>query len=242
MTAVNRIILVHGWGYDSSLWAAVRAHLAPLLAVSGSVPIDVDTLDFGYFGNAHQPSVGAGETLLAVGHSLGALWWLSQAGWPWQRLLCINGFPRFTTTADYAPAVAPRLLARMQKQFAANPSAVLADFHARCGASGIWHPALASTLATPATATPVIDTERLVAGLTWLADGDGRANCAARRNDIFVLAGANDPIVPPAMSAAAFAGLPAAQIEYIATPGAASHLLPLTHPAHCAAWIRRLAT
>jgi pimeloyl-[acyl-carrier protein] methyl ester esterase len=215
-------VLLHGWGYDASIWDAVRALLPPALRV--------ETLDFGYFSTAvpHSghfipPAPTFAEPVIAVGHSLGALWWLTQADIPWQRLLCINGFSRFTETTDFTPAVPPRVLTRMRAQFALDPTAVLADFHMRCGAPG------------PDSA-PYPD--RLAAGLTWLAERDGRATLAARRTEVFALAGTNDPIVPGGMSAMAFAGLPATHFETIDTPG---HLLPLTHPAQCARWIVGLA-
>lgn len=204
------IVFVHGWGYDADIWEAVRARLDPAWSV--------DTLDLGYFGT---PKVGAGGTAdLAVGHSLGALWWLTQQDSAWKKLLCINGFPRFTATAGY-PGVAPRVLARMQQQFARAPAAVLADFHARCGGHA------------PAGA-PAPD--RLAAGLDALAHGDGRATLVARRDDIRALAGTDDPIVPRTMSAAAFAALPAGHVDWVEAPG---HLLPLTHPDLCAHWIAR---
>lgn len=209
---MTTVVLVHGWGYDASLWDAVRARL----------DIAVATLDFGYFGApaAVSPAPTFAAPVVAVGHSLGALWWLAQADIPWRRLLCINGFPRFTATADYAPAVAPRVLARMQQQFRRDPAAVLADFHARCGGH--------APNATPNVA-------RLAAGLDDLASWDGRAALAARRADVVALAGARDPIVPAAMSAQAFAGGP---LETIDAPG---HLLPATHPERCARWIEALA-
>lgn len=203
---MSQIVLVHGWGYDASLWDAVRAHLK----------IDAVTLDLGFYGNENVGT--GGMARLAVGHSLGALWWLTQAPDAWQRLLCINGFPRFTESTDYTPAVAPRVLSRMQQQFARDPAAVLADFHARCGGHA-------------PTGTP--DTARLAAGLDWLAHWDGRAALAARRADVVALAGAHDPIVPAAMSAMAFA-----EVDTIDAPG---HLLPITHPELCARWIERLA-
>ncbi len=212
MTAATTIVLVHGWGYDSGIWDAVRARLP---ATWNVVPID-----FGYFG-AVLPAPTFAEPVIAVGHSLGALWWLTQSDIPWRRLLCINGFPRFTATAGYAPAVAPRVLARMQQQFAHDPATVLADFHARCGAKGAWAPS----------GTP--DTARLAAGLDWLAQWDGRATLATRRADVVALAGSQDPIVPAAMSAIAFGA-----VENVTAPG---HLLPLTHPDLCAQRIMALA-
>jgi len=204
---MSQIVLVHGWGYDASIWDAVRAKLS----------VDATTIDLGFYG-AVPPAPTFTESIIAVGHSLGALWWLTQAPDAWQRLLCINGFPRFTEAAGYAPAVAPRVLSRMQAQFARDPAAVLADFHARCGSH------------VP-TATPKV--ERLATGLDWLAQWDGRTTLAARRVEVFALASTHDPIVPAAMSAMAFG-----TVESI---DAADHLLPITHPELCAQWIERLA-
>ena len=205
---MSQIVLVHGWGYDASLWDAVRALLPRHL--------DVATLDLGFYG--HE-KVGVGGTAdIAVGHSLGALWWLTQSPTPWRKLLCINGFPRFTEATDYTPAVAPRVLARMCQQFRRDPAAVLLDFHARCGGHA------------PA-GTPKV--EHLAAGLDWLADWDGRATLATRRADVVALAGSHDPIVPAAMSTMAFG-----TVEFIDAPG---HLLPITHAKLCAEWIVRLA-
>lgn len=208
------VVLAHGWGCDARLWDAVRARLSSTL--------HVETLDFGYFGAA-SPAPSFVKPVIAVGHSLGALWWLTQDEVRWRRLLCIDGFPRFTATAGY-PGIAPRLLERMRQQFAADPAAVLADFHARCGIPG-------------PSATP--DRARLAAGLAQLTDLDGRAALAARKDDVWVLAGTDDPIVPRALTEAAFAALPAGHVGYVSAPG---HALPLTAPERCAAWIERLAT
>ncbi len=215
---MTTIVLAHGWGYDAHIWDAVRARLP---ATWNVVPID-----FGYFGApvTVAPAPTFAEPVLAVGHSLGALWWLTQADIRWNKLLAINGFPRFTATAGYAPAVAPRVLARMQQQFRHDPATVLADFHARCGAKGAWAPS----------GTP--DTARLAAGLDWLAQWDGRAALAARRADIVALAGSQDPIVPAAMSAMAFGA-----VETVDAIDAEGHLLPLTHPELCAQRIMALA-
>lgn len=208
---MTTVVLVHGWGYDASLWDGVREVLDPALAV--------ETLDLGFFGKERK--VDADGTVLAVGHSLGVLWWLTQARMPWRTLLAINGFPRFTETAGYAPAVAPRALARMQQQFAKSPTAVLQDFHSRCGGQA---------------PTDIANVERLATGLGWLAELDGRAAATARHSDIVALAGSDDPIVPRPMSEMAW-GKDCVCVD-TATPG---HLLPLTHPALCAEWIERLA-
>lgn len=212
---MTTVVLAHGWGYDAGIWDAVRARLP---ATWNVVPID-----FGYFGApvTVAPAPTFTEPVLAVGHSLGALWWLTQDEIRWSKLLAINGFPRFTATAGYAPAVAPRVLARMRQQFRRDPSAVLADFHARCGGHAPM-------------GTPRLD--RLAVGLDALAEWDGRAALAARRADVVALTGTQDPIVPAAMSAMAFGT--GDSVDSIHAEG---HLLPVTHSGQCAEWIARLA-
>ena len=209
------IVFAHGWGFDHHLWDRVRAQLRGTHCI--------ETVDFGFLGTPHLPSIDTDEAVIAVGHSLGACWWLTQSPIAWQRLLIINGFPRFTECDGYAPAVAPRLLARMQTQFAREPAAVLAEFHTRCGT-----PPNAAHGAKPG------DIARLGNGLQWLADWDGRAALARRAGDVHVLAGTADPIVPQAMTQMAFATLPADHVTWSDAPG---HVLPLVAPDLCARWI-----
>lgn len=208
-----RITLLHGWGYDATLWRRVQ----PLLA-----GFELEVADLGYFGAPVPPAPCAGPRI-AVGHSLGALWWLGLTSLPWTRLVAINGFARFTAAADFPQGAAPRVLARMQKRFAAAPDAVLADFRHACGAAG-----------------PILprDTAPLAAGLATLAQADARAQLHGRRHDVFAIAARDDAIVPPAMSEATFAALPATHLHWNDDGG---HLMPLTHPEACADLIRAVA-
>ncbi len=208
---MTTIVFAHGWGFDHHLWDGVRKSLGATHRI--------ETVDFGFFGAPRLPEIEAGEPVIAVGHSLGACWWLAQSDIAWQRLLIVNGFPRFTAADDYAPAVAPRLLSRMQSQFGREPEKVLGDFHARCGST-----------AHAGGGDPV----RLAAGLQWLADWDGRSTLARRAADILVLAGSRDAIVPRTMTEMAFAALPADRVTWSDVPG---HVLPLAAPAECARWI-----
>lgn len=207
-----RITLLHGWGYDASLWREVL----PLLD-----GLDVETCDLGFFGHAGLPEACAAPRI-AVGHSLGALWWLA-SDLPWRRLIAINGFPRFTAAADFPTGVAPRVLERMRKRFAEASAAVLADFQKACGGPG---PALPE------------DTGPLAAGLETLGRLDARDRWAARAADIRLLAGRKDSIVSAALSGAIGAMLPIRNLRWVED---GDHLLPLTHPATCAAFIREMA-
>jgi pimeloyl-ACP methyl ester carboxylesterase len=204
-----RITLVHGWGCDASVWR----DLLPLLD-----GLDVEVADLGFFGRPSPPTASAAPRI-AVGHSLGVLWWLALSDLPWVRLVSLNGFPRFTAASDFPQGIGARVLDRMRKRFASAPQETLAEFHIAAGAAG---PALPD------------DTEPLANGLRILADTDGRATLTARTKDILALAARDDAIVPAAMSASAFAALPTDNLRWIENGG---HLLPLSHPHACAALI-----
>lgn len=209
-----KLTLVHGWGYDRTLWREVL----PLLT-----DYEVEVADLGFFGTPALPIDGDAPRI-AVGHSLGAIWWLALAGLPWTRLVAINGFARFTAAPDFAAGVAPRVLERMRKRFATAPAATLSDFQQAAGGTG---PALPG------------DTSALEHGLATLAEADGRQALAQRPGNIYALAGRQDAIVPAAMSAATFAALPASRLQWVEGGG---HLLPLSHPRECAALIRAAAS
>ncbi|HEY0270659.1 MAG TPA: alpha/beta hydrolase [Sphingomonas sp.] len=112
-----RLLFLHGWGLDSTLWDGVRAALPEHEAVAW---------DRGYFGSASAEP--AEEPVLAVGHSLGAMLLAGMKGIA--GLVAVNGFDRFVGEN----AVPPRVVARMRRRFAEAPEEVLADFRNRIGA------------------------------------------------------------------------------------------------------------
>ncbi|PXA84961.1 alpha/beta hydrolase [Nostoc sp. 3335mG] len=132
-----RLLFLHGWGLDASLWDGVRAALPEFETVAW---------DRGYFGAAASDPVEG--PVLAVGHSLGAMLLAGR----FDRLVAVNGFDRFAGDG----AVPPRVVARMRKRFAGAPAEVLADFRARIGApppaNDLDPEALAADLATLAEA------------------------------------------------------------------------------------------
>lgn len=171
----------HGWAYDASFWAPLRAALSDWPQVAD---------DAGYFGAPRLPEVSG--PVIAIGHSLGALRLLRQPPPGCVGLVCINGFARFGAGPDFPEGVAPRLLDRMLRQLAAQPQAVLRDFRARCGDD------------TPSGAPDMAALER---GLLALRDEDRRAGLAALPMPALALAGVEDPVVPPAMTGAALPGV-----------------------------------
>lgn len=201
------LVLLHGWGFDASVWDAVRALLAGW---------SVYSVDAGYFGHPSTPNLPA--RYVAVGHSLGAMRWLTETDAGCQGWVLINGFARFSAAADFPEGVPVRLLDRMLVRLAADPAAVVGDFRKRCGAPG-------HVAAGPC------DGAALAQDLRRLRDEDARGAWAARRVPARVLAGEADPIVGPAMSRASFG-------EDIAWCAEGGHMLPLTHAPWCAAQIQ----
>ncbi|AWJ86118.1 alpha/beta hydrolase (plasmid) [Azospirillum sp. TSH58] len=171
-------VFVHGWGFGTGVWDGVRNALPG----GGSVAVDL-----GFYGPPALPRLPAGRPVVAVGHSFGALWLLHERPFAWDGLVLVNGFPRFTEGDGFAPATPRRVLDRMIARFAAAPEAVTADFLRRCGVEA------------PPPGGP--DPERLGEALRALRDWDARA---AMTGPALALAGAQDPIVPPAMTGQAF--------------------------------------
>jgi pimeloyl-ACP methyl ester carboxylesterase len=198
------ILFAHGWGYDAGFWDPLRDALGDLPSAA---------LDLGYFGAA-RTAIPSGVTMLA-GHSLGFLWLLRQHSLRHLPLIGINAFPRFLESADYSPAIAPRVLERMRRRSAVDPRGVLAEFWQRAGAAGPEE-------------SP--DPVALAQGLDHLATWDERENLAVRASSVRLIAGLEDAIVPPDMTRMAFRNFAVDWLQ-------GGHALPRTHPKELVALI-----
>jgi len=156
-------------------------------------------------------------------------------------LISINGFTRFSATDDFPEGVSPRVIDRMMKKISSAPEAVVDDFRRRCGwQSGLAESSLAispslppslSALLSPSLPPSAIDVERLLADLQTLRHGDGREAYRALVGNALpclVLAGAQDAIVPAAMTQTAFAD------QTIVWHESGDHLLPTSATDWCA--------
>jgi len=112
------LLLLHGWGFDASIWDALAVALPDFPIVRW---------DRGYFGEKGESPID--PPFAAVGHSLGAM--LLADLLPHDiPVIAINGFDRFSGDG----AVAPRVVERMRTRFAEDAADVLNEFRARCGA------------------------------------------------------------------------------------------------------------
>lgn len=224
------LLFVHGWAFDASVWTPLRAEL-------GDWPHEV--ADAGYFGAAQSPATAIGRVIdpvvghvadpaigrvmdpatgpvIAIGHSMGVLRLLRDLPSHCVGLVSINGFPRFGAAPDFDAGVPRRMLDRMLKRLSTDPTAVLQDFRERCGdASAFGEPRL----------------QPLARDLEALRDEDQRHALAALPVPLLILAGLDDPIVPAAMTQAAFGGRLGDERHDLEHGG---HLLPVSAAPWCA--------
>jgi pimeloyl-[acyl-carrier protein] methyl ester esterase len=178
-------------------------------------PEDTLAWDLGFFGAPSQTAPPSGRPVLAVGHSFGLLWLLHEHILRRDGLISINGFSCFAQRPDFPAGIAPRVLARMRARIASDAASVVADFRALCGVTA------------PLPGEP--DRQKLLEVLESLQNWDERP-----AQVIAALCGATDNLVSQAMSRACFADATMHWHE-------AGHMLPLSAPAWCAGFLRKLA-
>ncbi len=210
------LILVHGWGFDASVWTPLCK------ALDG---VETVAFDLGFYGQPHQPAlpVDGSRPLVAVGHSLGLLWLLHERPFAWRGLIGINGFPRFAAAGDFPEGVPGRILDRMAAGLGRSPLRVVEDFLARSGDHKAW----------AADGEP--DAATLGRGLEWLRDWDGRAAFACEPGAVLLLNATADAIVSEAMIRTAICGRNGAEPRW---RRGGDHLLLLSDPEWCARRIR----
>jgi pimeloyl-[acyl-carrier protein] methyl ester esterase len=192
-------------------WAFDRTQWDAVLAALGEAAEGALAPDAGYFGRPADP-VFEGP-VLGVGQSLGALELLAEPPPGLIGVVALDGFARFGKAADFPDGVAARVLQRMKARLGQG---ALAEFVERAGGE------------LPA-GEP--DLSRLAQGLDRLHALDGRA-CPL---PVWRLHADEDPIAPPALADASFAGMNV--VERRIRPST-DHLSPLAAPEACADLIR----
>ncbi len=203
------LVFVHGWGFDAGFWTPLRGRLSHF---------ETSALDLGFYGKP-KTYKNQSHPIIAIGHSLGFLWLLREKPFPWDALIGINGFPRFTQAPDFPEGIPIHLLNKMRDEFATSPHAALDNFSRLCGDKGTWK------------ADGAPDLEMFAKGLEWLERWDERAAFTIETAPVLLLAGTRDAVVPPAMSKAMAALNPAATLKW---KDGGNHLLALTDPQWCA--------
>ncbi|KQM22131.1 alpha/beta fold hydrolase [Novosphingobium sp. Leaf2] len=197
-------------------WGFDRHFWTPLAALLPQWRHVMD--DRGYFGAPCNPS--AAGPCIAVTHSFGTMRVLAAPPLGLRGIVAINGFDRFTALPG-RPGVPMRVLDRMLRRFETDPRGVLGEFRRTCGSAEPFGEIDAPLLQT--------DLLRLRDAAPPLPDVP-----------LLTLQGGADPLLPPAMRSAVFAGASTADVRRI-DHAAGGHLLPIQAPQLCAAAVRGMA-
>jgi pimeloyl-ACP methyl ester carboxylesterase len=211
--------LVHGWAWDKRLWQKLLPKLHQQYPHATT-----EIVDLGYFGAPCPPVALAGAQRIVIAHSYGTLWWLAQPELSWTALLAINGFPRLVAGPNCPSGVPVKTLQRMRQRCRTDTQALLCDFYRQCNSD-----------CRPPDHSNV---HALCQGLDHLLLGDACAQWIARAQDIYLLWGTQDQIVPPALSAQWANHLPSRHARSVD----AGHLLPLDDAQCCVEALTRVMT
>lgn len=168
-------VLVHGWGFNASIWTPLIAHLGEA---------ETTVLDLGFVeGGVNASDPEWPEDAIAVGHSLGVLWLLKNGGGRFRGLVSVQGFDR------YCPHVPKSRVVALQRGIDRDPAGTMEAFWASCGLPRF----------APAAA---FNADRLRDGLDWLIQWNAEDIRKTLRCPVLSLATRDDVIVPPAMTEA----------------------------------------
>lgn len=164
---MTKLVFVHGWGFDHTVWDMVIERLEG---------VEAETINLGFFGQdtSEQHFV---EDAIYVGHSLGVLWLLKRIPKKVKAFVSIAGFDCFTAFTN------PRLLQMMVQNLQHNPHQQLEDFWAQCQTPS--HPDIAE-----------MNPKALEQGLAWLATWNTQAKLGQMKCPLYALASKDDAIVP----------------------------------------------
>ncbi|QCE35085.1 hypothetical protein FAI40_06925 [Acetobacteraceae bacterium] len=206
------LYFLHGWGFSADFWNETIQYLP-------SEKYQIILGEAGYFGQRkiHLPP----KKFIGIGHSLGFMQLLEKTSNHPNciGLLGINSFPCFAQQRDFPDGVPSRLLERMQRNLAKNPSHVLNQFYQNCGNEKQISP------------DNPLNLDHLKKALNILVLKDMRPLFNAFRVEgkiLGMLSGKTDPLSP----AKHLWTDTQTQID-------SGHLAPLTHPTFCATWIKK---
>ncbi len=168
-----KLIFIHGWGFDPSIWGKVLDRL--------DYKLNVKCIDLGFF---HDEKLldDLTDNAIFIGHSLGVLWTLKHRVRLIKALISICGFDQFV------PYVEKRQIRAMQIGAKRDAEAQLKKFWLTCGLPEYQMRKLP-------------DDDKLVSGLDWLADWNCKASLKQLNLPKLILASEDDKIVSKDMSA-----------------------------------------
>jgi pimeloyl-[acyl-carrier protein] methyl ester esterase len=229
------LVLLHGWGLHSGVWAGVLPALTQHFRVSC---IDLP-------GHGHSRGWDAGMGLEEVATAVGAVvpadaawlgWSLggqvamaaAAAGLAKGRLVLVAVTPRFVTASDWPCAMAPATLAGFAAALAQDCGKTVRDFLTLQLRGDARAAQLPREMREVIRTRPEPEPAALSAGLGILADTDLRGRLAKLTQPTLVIAGERDRLVPAEAARRLAAGLPASELQLAP---AAAHAPFMTDPA-----------
>jgi pimeloyl-[acyl-carrier protein] methyl ester esterase len=194
--SITPLIFVHGWALGPVFWSPILGKLSGY---------SIQCADLGFYGSPMKPLA---NTPLVIAHSLGVMWAIKNIPRPWAGLLSINGFTRFTRSANF-PGVDHHRLTQMKSRLSVDAGQCVADFLNHCGMDLV--------------VSQNYDAPMLTQGLEWLSEWDVRTEFSKLECPILAIAGSADPIISESHSHTCFGDVPLIMIE------GGNHLLPHTH-------------
>lgn len=203
------LALIHGWGYDSSVFGPVvealakrcRVHLVDLPGYGRNR--DIAPMPLPELALVLGDCLPQGTTL--CGWSLGgqiALSALAKNSRQFPRLIMVSSTPKFAADEGWSHGVAPILLAGFARALKSDPAALMTRFGALVNQGDTSARELTRLLAanqSAAMATPAALTQ----GLDWLAELDFRPLLPKLTQPVLLVHGALDPLIPLAAAEAA---------------------------------------
>jgi len=188
------IVLLHGWGYQPSLWQALKNELKGQHVLTPSLAPDSPDIEAWSDALANEFPVGS----VFVGWSLGAMLALSiatrhpdlVAG-----MLLIGATPCFANKEDWQHGLDPDVVAQFESDFARNPQRTLKRFLTLQTLGDEARSALVSFL-EPSLVTHLDAGSRLKNGLCMLATTDLRGKLPSTGLPCTLLHGENDALMP----------------------------------------------
>lgn len=228
------LVLLHGWGLHSGIWAPLlpalaRSHRVSCIDLPGHGHSPAPHADFDLDAMAAAVAAHAPPGAAWLGWSLGGQVALAAAlaGHAVRRLVLVATTPRFVTGPGWGCGVAPATLAGFAASLATDHRKTVRDFLALQLRGDRRAATLLGELRGVLAQCGAPDPMALRAGLAVLAETDLRARLAAVRQPALVISGERDRLAPAMAGQQLAAGL--ADGRFIALRGAA-HAPFLTHP------------
>lgn len=240
-SARSKLVLIHGWGLGSSVWAPVSAMLGQdfdleLIDLPGYVPGAMDTArDFRKI--AKTIAAKLPDQAIVCGWSLGAMLAMQVAVHlpnAIKGLILTGATPSFTQRTDWPHAQAASMLDSFSQAVEDDPIQTRQRFVALLNQGDTAARAITRNMTRALASNHTPDRETLFVGLDWLRDVDLRGPIAEIETPTLLIHGEHDPLMPLAAARWLQTNIAGAQLEVF--PDAAH--APFAHdPEHFAAQV-----